>query len=97
MWAGLPSQTPSPPAGCAARLPRLSDGAEDGGSKGSVTFGTGSTSLPAPSVPSWGVVRHCPPTHSSVQRAGLKLPVWDIGTLRQVCGPKQAQSLVLLE
>lgn len=54
MWAGLLSHTPSPPAGCAARPPRLSDGAGDGGCKGSVTFGTGSTSLPGPPVPSWG-------------------------------------------
>lgn len=52
MWAGLLSHTPSPPAGCAARPPRLSDGAGDGGRRGSVTFGTVSTSLPEPPVPS---------------------------------------------
>lgn len=52
MWAGQPSHTPSPPAGCAARPPRLSAGAGGGGPKGNVTFGTGSTSQPEPSVPS---------------------------------------------
>lgn len=66
VWAGLPSHTPGPPAGCAARPPRLCDGAGDGGHKGSVTFGTGSTSLPEPSMPSWGVLSLCPPTHSAV-------------------------------
>lgn len=52
VWAGQPSHTPSPPAGCAARPPRLSAGAGGGGPKGNVTFGTGSTSQPEPSMPS---------------------------------------------
>lgn len=78
-WTAFPH--PRCPSRMCSQAPRLSGGAGDGGPKGSVTFGTGSASLPEPSVPSWGVLRLCPPTHSSLQCAGLKLPVWDIGTL----------------
>lgn len=101
VWAGLPSHTPGPPAGCAARPPRLSDGAGHGGHKGSVTFGTGSTSLPEPSVPSWGMLRLCPQftlLYSELDWSYLSGTQGHLDRcMSKASNPKQAWSLELLE
>ena len=85
VWAGLPSHTPPPPAGCTAGGPRVSDGAWDGFCKGSTAFSTGCTGLPGSCVPSWRTPQTLPPSSfTAFQLAGLKLSILETCTLRQL-------------